>query len=72
MKLVEEMYNGRVSSHSEFTPGVSTEPIPVCGSARRVKRKYQVRRIKLWELLYAVDLGILTGTEEELQRGVVE
>ena len=33
--------DSRVPSHSGLTPGVSTEPFPVCGSARCVRRKCQ-------------------------------
>ena len=55
--LIEEMYNGATTrvrtecgASAEFavsgvTPGVSTEPFPVCGSARCVKRKCQERKI---------------------------
>ena len=35
----------RVPSHSRFTPGVSTELCPVCGSARCALQKCQERRI---------------------------
>ena len=33
--------DSRVPSHSWLTPGVSTGPFPVCGSARCVRRKCQ-------------------------------
>ena len=57
---------GRVPSHSGFTPGVSIEPSPVCGSGVSVNKE------ESWELLYADDTCILAEKEEELQRKVVE
>ena len=67
----------RVPSHSGATPGVSTEPISVCGSAkelfcsaRYVKRKCQEFKKNYGS--YEYDFGILAETEDELQRRVVE